>query len=481
MMTDNTFKIFNGKRVTIIGLGLLGGALNDAIYLAEHGAKLTITDLKSREELKPSLEKLEKYQGIKFVLGEHRLEDFEKADFILQPGNVPLNSPYLALAIKNGIPVYVSESLFFENLPAGVKTVGVTGTRGKSTTAKLIFEILENSPSTSLRPKKSKIFLAGNTKGVSTLALLDQVKAGDTVVMELDSWALHALGEFKKSPNVAVFTNLMIDHQNFYGSTPLATGQIGMDAYFADKAQIFLHQQPGDEFICGPEVLKLIQNKYAEHSGRAIVPDLGILPKNWAVKVLGGHNLKNIVLAVTAARVLDVPEDTIKEAVENFTGVPGRLEFVLEREGIRYYNDTTATTPDATLAALEALRGGLSTGSGIILISGGTDKALDYAEYVKTVSKTAKALILFKGTATTKILEQLKVKSEKLKVGEEFVIPAQAGIQAVLVGNMKDAVKAAKGYAKKGDIILLSPGAASFGIFKNEFDRGEQFVELVKS
>ncbi|MCX6713231.1 MAG: UDP-N-acetylmuramoyl-L-alanine--D-glutamate ligase, partial [Candidatus Vogelbacteria bacterium] len=380
MKKDNPFA---GKKVTILGLGLLGGAVNDAIFLAKHGAELTITDLKSAGELKLPLDKLKKFKGIKYVLGEHRLEDFQTADMVLQPGNVPLNSPYLAEAKKNNIPVFVSESLFAKYLPEGVMTIGITGTRGKSTTAGLIFEIL--------KADKKKVFLAGNTKGVSTLALLDNVKKGDYIVMELDSWALHSLGEIEKSPNIAVFTNLMVDHQNFYHS---------MDLYFADKAQIFSHQGEGDELVCGSEVLKLIQKRYKKVGGRAVVPDAEVVPSNWKIKLLGEHNRQNIAYAVTVAHLLDVSEGTIKRAVGAFKPVPGRLELVAKKQGISYYNDTTATTPEATLEALKALKGGLSLGAGIILISGGSDKGMNYRQYVKTVPKEVKNLILFKDTAT---------------------------------------------------------------------------------
>lgn len=153
---QNCKEIFKGKKVTIIGLGLLGGALNDAIFLAECGAELTVTDLKTEQELKTSLDKLKKYKNIKYVLGRHELEDFKKADFILQPGNVPPNSPFLLEAQKNNIPIHESESLFFANLPAGILTIGVTGTRGKSTTTELIYKILKPS----FGPK---VYLAGNT------------------------------------------------------------------------------------------------------------------------------------------------------------------------------------------------------------------------------------------------------------------------------------------------------------------------------
>ena len=468
-----------------MGLGLLGGALNDTIFLAEHGADLTVTDLKTAEQLKSSLAKLKKYKNIKYVLAEHRLEDFREADMILQPGNVPMDSVYLAEAKKNNIPVFVSESLFAK-YAEGVKLIGVTGTRGKSTTTQLIYEILKVAfrQAQGLK-KKTTVFLAGNVKNVSTLALLDKVNppagVGDIVVMELDSWALHGMGDIKQSPYISVFTNFMVDHQNFYKDN--------MNLYFADKANIFVYQKPDDYLVAGQEVLKLIQKKYKKWGSKVIVPDIGVLggsTSKWKIKLLGEHNRQNIAYAVTVARILDVPEKIIKKTVEGYKGVPGRLEFIREIKGVKYYNDTTATTPDATLAALKALKtgqngtlkhsAGCSGKGGIVLISGGTDKSLDYRVYVKEVPKAVKNLILFKGTATDKILKQLRIMNYELRIEIQ-----KNKIPIVVVDNMKDAVILAKKYAVKNDIILLSPGAASFGIFKNEFDRGEQFVDKIKN
>lgn len=431
-----------------MGLGLLGGALNDTIFLVENGAELTVTDIKTAEELKTSLDKLKKYKNIIYRLGGHKLEDFKTADLILQPGNVPTDSIYLAEARKNNIPIYVSESLFAQYCPEGVTLIGVTGTRGKSTTARLIYDILAVDG--------RRVFLAGNTKGISTLALLENVRRNDLVVMEMDSWALHGMGDIKKSPNIAVFTNFMVDHQNFYHS---------MDDYFTDKVNIFLNQKDTDQLVVGVDVLKLIRKKYKKFAGKAIVPDIDVLPKSWKIKLLGEHNRQNIAYAVTVGRLLDVPEKVIRQAVEAYPGVAGRLEFVREIKGVKYYNDTTATTPEATLAALKAIKTGLKSGGGIVLISGGTDKMLDFKQYSKEVPKIVKNLILLKGTATDKILK---------------LLPKKLPFTLVVVESMQAAVDLARNFADKNDIVLLSPGAASFGIFKNEFDRGEQFNNLVK-
>ncbi|PIR41693.1 MAG: UDP-N-acetylmuramoyl-L-alanine--D-glutamate ligase, partial [Candidatus Yanofskybacteria bacterium CG10_big_fil_rev_8_21_14_0_10_37_15] len=186
------------------------------------------------------------------------------------------------------------------------------------------------------------------------------------------------------------------------------------------------------------------------------------IPKSWKIKLLGEHNLENISLAIETARKFGIKETVIKKVAESFNGLPGRLEFIREVSGVKYYNDTTATTPEATLAALNLFK---NKKGKIILIGGGADKNLEYGGYARVVKKYVKALILFRGLASDKIISALG----KTKISVE------------IADSMKKAMEIAKASVKKGDIVLLSPGAASFGVFKNEFDRGEQFNKIVKN
>ncbi len=433
-----------------MGLGLMGGGLGDAKFLAECGAKLTITDLKSEYELGPSLKKLSKYKGIKYVLGRHDLADFKNADLIIQPGNVPIDSPYLFEAKRNKIPIYESESLFMEQAE-NITVIGVTGTRGKTTTTYLIYEILKIT-------FNQKVHLGGNIRGTSALSLLSKIKSGDMVVMELDSWCLHGMGEIKKSPQISVFTNLMKDHLNFYlkmvaDPTPLKLrGARAMQKYFLDKAQIYLNQNQDDYLICGEEISKQI-GKIKSHK---IVAEASDVPKNWKIKIPGEHNLKNIACAIKACEVLGVPLNIIKKGVENFAGVPGRLQLIRELRGIKIYNDTTATTPDGTIAALRALQGE-TLKKRIVLIIGGADKGLDMMGLLKVIPKYCKKVFLLDGTGSAKL-----------------DLP-----KAIRCVSLKEAVNGAMKECKKGDILLLSPAFASFGMFKNEYDRGDQFDALI--
>ncbi|HEY4495809.1 MAG TPA: Mur ligase family protein [Candidatus Paceibacterota bacterium] len=461
-------KFFKDKKITQMGLGLLGRGVGDAAFLAKHGADLLVTDIKNEKDLISSFKKLKKYRGIKFVLGEHRLEDFRNRDFILKAAGVPLDSPYIAEGKKNKIPIEMDASLFFKLMPKGVTFIGVTGTRGKTTTVYLIYEILkrflEVRPQTkrgltSLRPK---VFLAGNIKDTATLPLLEKVRLGDFVVLELDSWQLQGFGDAKISPHIAVFTTFLDDHLIYYKGD--------RKQYFTDKANIFKYQKKGGVLVMGDDVVKVAHHLGAELPSGARIAKAIDLPKNWKLKILGEHNRANVACALATARALKIPDEISRKVFKNFGGVPGRLEFLREIRGVKIYNDTCATTPDATVAALQALSSKCQVPSSkqipnykfqkekkIVLILGGSDKGLDMTNLVAQIPKYCKSILLLPGSGS----EKLKVESLKVK-------------------NLKEAVKKAVAVAKKGDIILFSPAFASFGLFKNEYDRGEQFVKLVK-
>ena len=436
---------FKNKKITLLGLGVLGRGVGDAAFLAGCGADLVVTDLKNETELASSLEALRGFSNIIFRLGEHTLDDFKNKDFILKGPNVSESSPYIKEARKNGIPIKMSASWFMEI--AEIPLVGVTGTRGKSTVTALLYD--------AMKAAGMDVLLGGNVKGVSTLALLPEVKKNSIALMELDSWQLAGFGEANISPHVAIFTTFYPDHLNFYTS---------MDTYLEDKAHIFLHQKPEDTLIVSSQAVSTLKEKYGKKIvSRVVVANPLKFPKSWKLKMLGEHNKLNAMCAIEAARALGIGEETIQEVVENFTGISGRLEFIREVNGIKIYNDTTATTPDATIAALRALNPKPYTlNPKIILVMGGADKNLDMTELIKEIPKQCTALILLPGTGT----ENLRIKNEELRI--------------MNVKSLEEAVLQGMKLTKKGDTLLFSPAFASFGMFKNEFDRGEQFNAIVK-
>ena len=313
-----------------MGLGLLGRALGYTKFLAECGAELVVTDLKTEEQLEKSIKILKKFKNIKFVLGGHKMEDFENKDMIIKAAGVPLDSLYIAHAIKNNIPIEMDVSLFAKCAP-GVKIVGVTVTRGKSMTTMLIHEILSSNI------KNHNVYLGGNMRGVATLPLLSKVKDGDILVAELDSWQLQGFGDAKISPHVSVFTTFMEDHMNYYKGD--------MKKYFDDKANIFKYQKKGDFLVVRSLVKKMILKNIESKLILAKKSDV----IDWKFAVPGDNQRENLACAVNVAKIFNITENKIKKSVANFHGVEGRLELMKTYNGIKIYNKNNATTPMATI------------------------------------------------------------------------------------------------------------------------------------
>lgn len=457
------FDDIKNKKVLVMGLGLHGGGVAAARWLVRHGASVTVTDLRDRKALKSSLEKLKGFK-IRYALGGHNTEDFKMADIVVQNPGVPYDSPYLKIAKKLGAEIVNEASLFFKYAKSK-NLIGITGTKGKSTTSTLVYKIL--------RAKWSKALLAGNIRDTAMLDIADRAEKNTPIVLELSSWQLEGLEKIRTSPRIAVITNIYQDHLNRYPS---------YQAYIAAKENILKFQKKEDCAILNHDnaILRALGKKYHKRgrkiywfskvkkvngahlkNGWIFFGDQKIMPLS-EIQIPGEHNIENVLAAVSVAKILRVPNDIIRRQTALFKGVPNRLELIRTLNGIKYYNDTTATSPDAAISALKTL--GNTDKKNIILIAGGANKKLDYKEFAEVINKFAKILIVFPGTATKRIL------NEPLR--QDQIIGAQ---------SMDFAVNAAASLAKIGDIILLSPGAASFGLFLHEFDRGEQFVQAVRA
>jgi len=444
-MTPAYKQYFKNKKITVMGLGLLGRGLGVVKFLSKLGADLIVTDLKDETALKPTLDQLKNCRNIKYILGQHRFEDFKNKDLIIKAAGVPLDSIYIEEARKNKIPIEMDASLFAKFSKAVI--IGVTGTRGKSTTASLIYEILKKGG--------KKVYLGGNIKGTTTLPLLKKVQPGDYVVLELDSWQLQGFGDSKISPHISVFTNLMPDHLNYYGGS--------MKKYFNDKANIFCHQTRKDYLILGNSARQAIKKFYKKPiRSRVILSSEKDIPKNWTVGLAGSHNLENISYAVAVSTLLGIPKERVRRSVARFKALPGRLEFVKKYKGIKIYNDTNSTTPEATLAGLKTL----SQNKNIVLVMGGSDKKLGMESLTESLPKYCKAVVLLPGTGTEKIKNN---------------ISALKNLKIVYAVNLKNAISKAIKLSSDGDVILFSPAFASFGMFKNEYDRGDKFLEIIKN
>ena len=439
---------FKGRKITVVGLGLLGG-IHDIRFLAESGAQLIVTDLKSEEDLQSSLDALKEFPNIHYTLGRHEFSDFEDRDLIIKAPATPVDSPYIAHAKSFGIPITMWAALF-SRFARGMSAtiVGITGTRGKTTTTALIAEIL--------RAADKKVFVGGNMQGVPTLAQLPEVVPGSVAVFELDSWKIQGFREEGMSPDVGVFTTFYPDHLNYYGGN--------LSAYLADKAEIFLHQHSGDTLVLGEQCADTVLSAYGEAmAGKTVIARAEEVPTGWALQIPGEHNRANVACAIEAARALGVDDAVIKKACEDFRGVDGRLQFLREVRGVKIYNDTTATTPEATIAGLRALDP--AGRKNIVLIMGGADKKLDMSALAPEAEASCKKVVLLAGSGT----DPLKLKTKNSKLVSE----------APVCDSLASALEAAFAAATAGDTILFSPAFASFGMFKNEYDRGAQFVALV--
>ncbi len=449
----NHTDFFTGKRVTVMGLGILGRGVGDAAYIASAGAvEVLVTDLKDETTLAESVAQLRDYANVRFVLGEHRPEDFQNTDLVLVAAGVPVQSPYLALAREAGVRLVQSAALFAEL--SGVPIIGVTGTRGKSTVTHMIHHVLSTLTG-------ETVLLGGNVRGVSNLQLLHEVQDGSLCVMELDSWQLQGFGWASISPQIAVFTNFMEDHLNYYQVGGRSYDE-AMAAYFADKANIFRFQSESGVFITTPDVFTQAQD-FARSAGitlgqEVVLADVSVLPEDMLLSVPGEHNRQNAALACEALKALDLPDEEIFEALTTFPGVPGRLEYVGATEvGARVYNDNNATTPTATMAGIEAVAGERN----VVLIAGGAYKEVDPAPLLPLIEQHVKQLVLLPGTGTERLVSVLEMSSS---------------VNWTLVVTLEEAVTSAVALAEAGDVILFSPGFASFGLFANEYERNDVFM-----
>ena len=248
----------------------------------------------------------------------------------------------------------------------------------------------------------------------------------------------------------------MNDHFNYYKGD--------LERYFEDKANVFLYQKQNDYLVTGEKVAHLVT---AKHHGKLyhhpITFTAKSVPIDWKLKLPGEHNRENVAATIAVAKIMGISYETIQKVVEGFTGVEGRLQFVREINGIKVYNDTTATTPDATIAALQSLRSADPQERNIVLIMGGADKMLDMSGLLREIPHSVKSVVLLPGTGTERI------RNDILKL-------------PVLVNEAKtldEAVQIARSRIRSGDTLLFSPAFASFGLFKNEYDRGEQFLKIV--
>lgn len=457
-------EIWRGLRVTVMGLGVFGGGLGVTRWLLRQGAQVTVTDLKTEAQLGPSVAALAS-QPVRWRLGRHEAEDFTDADVVVASPAVPRSSPFLRAAEEAGRVITSEMNLFFERCPSRI--LGITGSNGKTTTTSLTYEILMTAG--------RRAWLGGNI-GLSLLDALEEISPADWTVLELSSFQLEDLGRFGLGPDLAVVTNLTPNHLDRHGD---------MASYTAAKMNILRHLRPG-----GHAVLNRADPAVWAWAGRVTgslwafclnpseqIP--GAFSRDgWLVafqpsgkesallawpefRLPGSHNRANAQAAAAAALAVGVPESSIAPALRAFRGVPHRLELVAEIGGVRFFNDSKATTPESAIVALN------SFSERVILLAGGYDKKLPLASLGQAIAERAKRVVLMGESA--RALE--RTIREHSRGGERPDIHHVVGLE--------EAVTLARGTACAGDVVLLSPGFASYGMFNNYVERGDQFRRLV--
>jgi len=461
------------EKIAILGLGIEGVALYD--FFDKDRTSIAILDRSSEEDLlkNPSPELRDK---ISAILADKRISKKFGADYldgldydtIYRSPGIDFKDDNLLRAKADGIKVSSQIALFFQLCPCRI--IGVTGTKGKGTTSSLIYSILKKSFQGSPSATQPNVYLAGNI-GYPAVTLIPDLKKEDIVVLELSNFQLADLGQ---SPSIAVITNLGVDHLDYHRDE---------EEYWDTKKNILKWQDRNDSAVLNmnstfpadfiSEIRSSIyyfsnadkeskayigtdESVYLNHNDKVVkVCDAGEL------NLVGRHNLENIAAASIVADLLDVDIEVIRQAVKEFTPLPHRLELVEEIDGVKYINDSFATNPGPTIAAIKSFK------ENKVLILGGSSKGADFGELAQLISKSSVSAVVLIGDEAEKIEAALKMAGYKGMLYE-------AGY------SFMDAIKLAKIEAKPGDYVVLSPACASFDMFKNYKERGEKFREAIR-
>ena len=428
---------FEGRKATVMGLGHFGGGVEVAAWLAREGARVTVTDLADAHSLADSLPALADLPIAAYHLAGHRDEDFRDADLVVVNPAVRPGNRFVQIARESGAQVTTELELFIEHCPAQI--VGVTGSNGKSTTAAMIDAIL--------RADGRACWLGGNLGG-SLLSKMERIQPGDWAVLEISSFQLWRLGPGTPMPHIAVVTACSPNHLDWHRDWA---------DYVATKQRILLGQTPEDAAVLNvhdPELAAwepLVRGRCLPPVALEEIPPLA---------VPGEHNRVNAACAAAAALAAACPWTSIRKGLGEFRGLPQRLEQVAVVEGRQFYNDSAATTPESTIAALEALRGP------VWLLAGGQDKGLDYGDLGAAVVQHARGAAFFGST-------------RELLTG--WVTGLDPAFPCTDTETLADALDWCWRRSRPGDCILLSPACSSHDQFCNFRQRGEEFVERIRA
>jgi UDP-N-acetylmuramoylalanine--D-glutamate ligase len=454
------------KRVVVIGAARQGLAL--ARYLSRHGAKVLMNDKRTEGEMEEARAALAD-ASVEWVLGGHPLHLLNEADLLCVSGGVPLTNPLIVAAVERGVPVSNDTQVFMEAVPC--RTVGITGSAGKTTTTTLVGRIAEKGASGKYR----RIWTGGNI-GDPLLNYLDEMQPDDLAILEISSFQLD---QMTRSPNVAAILNITPNHLDRHGT---------MEAYTAAKARILDFQSVEDAAVLGRDDPGAWNLRDRVH-GRLLSFGFGALPAGSdgayvyqgryfirsesreirvpveeLVELRGEHNRLNVLAACAIAFAAGFTPDEMTQGIAGFRGVAHRLEFVREHQGVSWYNDSIATAPERTIAAIR------SFDTPLVLMLGGRDKNLPWDELAALIHERVDHVVLF-GEASEKIAAALGSQASGASGKRPYTLTRCKGLE--------DAVQAASRAARPGYVVLFSPGGTSFDQFKDFEERGKSFRQWV--
>lgn len=480
---------FVDKKIALLGFGIEN--ISVARFLLSHQIDFTVLDRLPPEKMSEEAREEIRSKKLEVRSGENYLSDLNLFDIIVRSPGVPYLTKEIQSAKSKGSEITSSSKLFFDFCPA--KIIGVTGTKGKGTTASLIYEIIEqkflihstssgqvsnfeflNKPQVSNDKKESKskkVYLIGNI-GIPAFDVIEKVQSDDLVVFELSSFQLQ---DMEKSPGIAVVVNLSDDHLDYHQT---------IEEYRTTKQNILKYQTADDVAVINfdyPESRKLGEfgkgKKYYFSSKEkidngAFVSGIGdvistigkeerICNQN-ELKLIGRHNLENIASASIVGKILQIPTEIIRQAVKEFDGLPHRLEFVRQVDGVKFYNDSFSTNPTPTIAAIKSFDAPMT------LILGGSEKGADFSQLAEVIKKSEVKNVIAIGIEGPRIRQALEKSKAKINI-----INGGRSIEEIVQSAMKQTAS--------GGVVLFSPACASFDMFKNYKDRGEKFINAVKA
>jgi UDP-N-acetylmuramoylalanine--D-glutamate ligase len=448
---------YKGKKIGILGCDIEGKATLS--FLVQNGFEVCVLDRANEAEF---LKKNPDFRNgdIDLFLGADYLSHLDKVDVVFRTPGIPILLPELQEAIRKGVVVTSQIELFFELCPSQI--IGVTGTKGKGTTSSLIYEMLKKNG--------DDVYLGGNI-GNPAISFVDKLSKTSKVVLELSSFQLQSL---RISPQIAVVLNVTQDHLDYHRD---------IDEYREAKKNIIKYQAAADFAVMNADyestikfsketkakILfyskeKAVNGCYIDKDDRIVlVTEEGEKEVARVADLLlrGRHNLENVTAAILAAHIAGVSMDSIRKSVLSFKGLEHRLELVSEIEGIKYYNDSFSTTPETAIAAISSFK------EPIVLILGGSSKGSDYSALGKAIELSNVKAIIFIGNTAREISHKISTKYK--------------GERVFGLKTMEEMVSKANELAKEGDVVLLSPACASFGLFENYKDRGNQFKKIINS